>query len=451
MFAMKPGRSIRSTRSLPRLVSRILAGATDIREGEGRAVLASGAMFFLVLAVVMILRPVREAIALESGIENVRALFFGTVGAIVLLVPAFGYLVSRVRRRVFLAVSYRACSLILLGFCLGMALMRNRGGWILGPVYYVYHSVFNLFVVSLFWAFMADLFTLAQSKRLFPAIAVGGTLGAIAGSMISRQLVNRIGVASLFLVAIGLLEAAVWMASVVAATRARHSARSTEARALGGHWLSGITSLVRSPYLLGIGLFIILTAVTSTFLYFTELRLVRGAAESVEQRAVLFANINVWTQVATLLAQVFVAGRIMRLVGVGTALALLPVCCTTGFMVVAAVPTLATYTLVNALFRAVQRGVTRPARETLFTVVNREDKYKAKSVLDTFVARAGDASGAQLERLLEALGLGVTGLAVTVLPIALCWATLSLLLGAAQSRLKPARESGTGGPLPCQP
>jgi AAA family ATP:ADP antiporter len=195
-----------------------------------------------------------------------------------------------------------------------------------------------------------------------------------------------------------------------------------------------VTVLRRSPYLLGIGFFVLLTGVVSTFLYFTELRIVESAAESVERRTSVFASINVWTQVATLVAQAFVAGRIMRFVGVGSALATLPLFSAGGFALLGAAPTLAVYTTIAALHKAIQHGITRPARETLFTVVSREDKYKAKPFLDIFAFRAGDAAGAQLESSLVASALGMTGLAAGVLPIALIWTALSLTLGIGQSR-----------------
>jgi AAA family ATP:ADP antiporter len=333
----------------------------------------------------------------------------------------------------------------LLAFYLGVTLLPEGASAVLGRLYYVYHSVFNLFLVSLFWALMADLFSIAESKRLFPPIAVGGTLGAITGSVLSWQLAERIGSTSLFLVAIGLLEAAVWMAAAAARSRRGRTTRSAEARPLGGHAWAGLTRLVQSPYLLGIALFIFLSAVTSTFLYFTELRLVAATTESVAKRTVLFANINIWTQLATLLAQAFVAGRIMHVLGVGVGLAILPIYCAAGLAVLIATPTLGAYTLVNALFRAVQRGVTRPARETLFTVVNREDKYKAKSCLDTFVARTGDAGGAQLERLLAAPAMGAVGLAGAVLPAILAWMVLAFALAAMQSRLTSGVASNRHG------
>jgi AAA family ATP:ADP antiporter len=417
-----------------RAASRLLAGATDIRRGEGRAVLASGLLFFLVLTAIMVLRPVREALGLESGIENVRRMFVASMGLLLLLVPGFGFLVARFSRGTFLAVSFRACAVALLGFYLALTLLPQGAHRICGEAYYVFHSVINLFLVALFWAFMADLFSILQSKRLFPAIAVGGTLGAVTGAMLARWLVESVGIAGPFLVGAAALEAAVWTASLVARLRASDAASPDAGRIIGGRALAGITAVARSGYLLGIGAFALLTAVISTFLYFTGLRIVAAAAHSAPNRAVLFADIDFWTQFATLVAQAFIAGRIMRFVGVGAALAMLPACSAVGFGVLAGNPVLAIYTMVNAATKAVQRGIARPARETLFTVVPREDKYKAKSFVDTVLFRAGDAASAQIEGGLAATGLGVTGLALAVLPIALVWIALSLALAKAQSR-----------------
>jgi AAA family ATP:ADP antiporter len=417
------------------LVNRLLAGATDVRPGEGRPVLSAALLFFLVLAVVMVLRPIREAMALSQGIENVRMLFLATVAATLLLVPAFGFLVAHAPRRVFLSAAYRCCALILLAFYALTAFVPGRQSWV-AAAYYVFHSVFNLFLVSLFWAFMADLFTISISKRLFPPIAVGGTLGAVAGAGLSWAWATWIGPASLFLVAVILLEAAVWTTKLVARTRSgqQGQSRSDECR-IGGHSLRGITVLLRSPYLLTIGLFLMITAVVSTFLYFTELRIVEDTAESVHQRTVIFAYINVWTQVATLAAQAFIAGRIMRLMGVGTALAILPIYAVGGFVVLAFAPTLVIYTIIVSLHKAIQRGITRPARETLFTVVPREDKYKAKSFIDTFGFRTGDASGAQLEQVARAFGHGLTSVASATAVVAIGWCALGLWLGRSQARL----------------
>lgn len=416
-------------------VNRVLSGSTEIREGEGRSVLAAGLLFFVLLTVIMILRPVREALGLSRGIENVRLLFLVTLGATLLIAPLFGWLVSRVPRRMLLSVSFRICALILLGFLAGLTLFPESVRGAVASVYYVYHSAFNLFVVSLFWAFMADVYSLTESKRLFPAIAIGGTLGALFGSLLSSQLADRVGVGSLFVLAAVFLELAVWVAGLVTRTRASFVKEPSGTRSIGGHSLAGITAVASSFYILGIAVFVALAAVVSTFLYFGGLRLVEAASHTVEERTALFASLNIWIQFITLLAQAMLTGRMMRVAGVGTALAVLPGVAVCGFAVLVAAPSLIVYAIVSGLVRATQVGVTRPARETLFTVLAPEQKYKAKSFIDTFCYRAGDAFGAQVELLLASLGLGLLPVAVVLLPLATAWVLLSIFLGRTQSRL----------------
>jgi AAA family ATP:ADP antiporter len=440
------------------MVNRLLAGGTEIRHGEGESVLATGLLFFLLLTTIMILRPVREAFGLSGGgqleeqLRTLRVLFLVNVGATVLVVPLFGWLVSRVSRRRLVSVSFRICAVILLAFLAGLTFFPDPVCRVVKAVYYVYHSVFNLFVVSLFWAFMADVFSLSESKRLFPAIAIGGTLGAIFGSLIPL-LAQQIDVRWFFLIAAGSLELAVWAATLVTATRGGTAVAPRGAPPIGGHAFAGITAVVRSPYILGIAAFVGLVGVASTFFYFTQLKLVAEARESDAARTALFANINIWTQVATLVVQAFLTGRIMRVAGVATALAILPGLAAGGFAVLASVPLLPflvpllpIFMIVNAVFRAAQQGITRPARETLFTVLAREQKYKAKSFLDTFCFRAGDATGAGAEWLLAAAAPGLVPLAITVFPLAGAWIWLSSYLGRTQSRLADA-ESGPALPL----
>ncbi len=431
-----------SSESFSRGINRLLSGSTEIRPGEGREVLGAGLLFFVLLTVIMILRPLREALGLAQGIEKVRGLFLITLGSTLLLAPLFGWLVSRVRRDKLLTVSFRICAVILLGFCAGLTLFPASIRMHVASVYYVYHSVFNLFVVSLFWAFMADLFSLTESKRLFPAIAIGGTLGAIFGSLISWDLSDRLGVASLFIVAVALLEVAVWLAAMIAHRRSRCAADLPDRRPIGGHSLAGITAVARSPYILGIGMFIVIAGVVSTFLYFTGLRLVAAASNSLDHRTSLFANINIWRQVVTLLVQAFLAARIIRWAGVGVTLSMLPILAVGGTAGLMVWPTLNMFTLVNAFFRAAQQGIARPARETLFTVVEREEKYKAKSFLDTFGFRSGDACGAQIERSLANLGPGLIPMASAVFLLATIWISLAIALGRTQTR----RANASGDP-----
>jgi len=392
----------------------------------------------------MILRPLREALGLARGIENVRHLFLVTVAATLLVAPLFGRVASRIPRHRLLAVSYRICAVLLLCFLCGLLCLPEAAhGWI-SSVYYVFHSVFNLFVVSLFWAFMADHFSLAESKRLFPAIAMGGSLGAILGSFVSWQVAKHIGVFWLFAVAAALLELAVWLAASFARARSFADGHPPPSRPLGGPSLAGLKACVQSPYLRGVALFVALVGIVSTFLYFTSLRLVAAASTSTAEQTALFAHINLWMQVGTLLAQAFVAARIMGRAGVGVALAILPAQALIAFVALAFHPTLAVFTVVNALFRAAQQGITGPARETLFTVLEPQAKYKAKSFVDTFGFRAGDACGAFLERALASLSASLLPLVFAVSGIAVLWLVLSFSLERAQNLL--ARKNGLVNP-----
>jgi AAA family ATP:ADP antiporter len=322
---------------------------------------------------------------------------------------------------------------------------------LVAAVYYVFHSVFNLFVISLFWAFMADHFRLEESKRLFPAIALGGSVGALVGSLISWQLVRTLGVNSLFLLAAALLEVAVFAAGRFCQIREPAAAPPGNNRPIGGSWFEGFEALYRSSYLRGVGLYEVLVGVASTFLYFTGLKLVAATTDSTAQQTALFAQINLWTQLATLAAQAFLAARVMRFAGVGAALALLPFLAIGGFTLLAVVPTLLVFTLVNAGFRAVQQGVSGPAQQTLFTVLSREDKYKAKALLDTVGYRTGDALGAYAERLLGMLGPGLYPVAGAVLGLSGLWLALCRFLGRSQAQLARVPSDGPEATQPPPP
>jgi ATP:ADP antiporter, AAA family len=433
---------VRKARPLGRGVNRWPASRGEIRANERSSALAAGLLLFILLTALMVLQPVREALGLMRGIENVRRLFLVTVAATLLLAPLFGWLVARVPRRTLLALSFRLCAVILLGFFVGLTQPPEHIRSLVAAGYYVFHSVFNLLVISLFWAFMADHFSFSESKRLFPAIALGGSLGAILGSLIAWQLVHRLGVYSLFLLAALLLELSVWAAGSFARTRTASQACRWNEHPVGGPSLAGVTAIVRSPYLRAVGLFVVLLGFVSTFLYFSGLRVVAATSDSPVRQTALFACINLWMQLATLAAQAFLAARIMQVAGVGCALSVLPVLAVSGFAVLALVPTLAAFTAVNALFRAAQQGIAGPAQETLFTVLDRQDKYKAKSFLDTFGVRAGDASGAFLDRVLAVLAPSPLPLGLAMLGLAAIWLALCGFLARTQIRI----ESNSNGP-----
>ncbi|HTY79342.1 MAG TPA: MFS transporter, partial [Candidatus Bathyarchaeia archaeon] len=283
-----------------------------------------------------------------------------------------------------------------------------------------------------FWGFLADVFTTAQSRRLFGFIAVGGSLGAIAGSSLTSTLVEQVGRSKLLLVSVALLEVGVWsvgrLARIAQGLRQRSAAR-LEDTAVGGGVLSGFVHATRSPYLLHLSLYMLLFTVLSTFLYFQQADIANKSFTSRTARTAFFANVDFAVNTLTLAIQLFLTGRLLRWLGVAVTLTLLPALSVVGFAVLGVAPTLWAVVVVQVLRRAGNFAVARPTRETCFTVVPREDKYKAKSFIDTFVYRAGDQVGAWSYAGLAFLGLGLAGISWVAVPVSLIWLVNGLWLG----------------------
>ncbi|GMV05733.1 MAG: hypothetical protein AMXMBFR53_20100 [Gemmatimonadota bacterium] len=423
----------------------------NIRRDEVPAVLASVAYFLCVLAALQVIRPAREALGMRSGLDAVRWLFVGTAVVTLAATPVFGALVSRYKRFGFIAATYGFFMVSLLLFWALITFAPARTGEVSGRVFYVWFSVFNLFTTMVFWALMVDRFSLEQSKRLFGLIAVGGTLGAMLGPWLAWRYAETVGAANLILVAVGFLLLALVAARVVVGLRPESRAEQTPAEAaarsqdavIGGSAWDGLRDVVRSPYLVGICAFVLTMTVMATFIYFTRLAMVAAMTEAVDERTGLFAQIDFWTQFTTFLLQLLVTGHVMKRLGVGVALALLPVTVSLGFIGLAISGSFTALVLLEAAYRATQRGLTRPARETLFTVVRREDKYKAKSVIDTFVYRTGDVVGAWTEGALGALGGGVAALTALVVPTSVAWAVLGVWLARRQTKVAAAQAVGS--------
>ncbi|MFP5461177.1 MAG: NTP/NDP exchange transporter [Gammaproteobacteria bacterium] len=420
-----------------------LQGFVNIRRSEVGPVLVAGLFFFCVLTALMVLRPAREALGMQRGIDAIRWLFMATVAITFLVNPIFGLLVSRMRRLAFVSATYLFFAAGLLGFHALLVLAPASIGEHTGQVFYVWFSVFNLFATMLVWALMADRFSAEQSKRLFGAIAVGGTLGAIFGPWLASVLAKPLGTPSLLLVAAGFLVlalgAAWWLTRIGtdAAARALAPERGNEPEraaeeVIGGSAWEGLRAVWRSPYLLAICAYVLILAVMATFIYFTRLQMVAALGTDVDMRTATFARIDLITQVATLLLQAVVTGHLMKRLGTSVTLALLPLTAALGFLGLAIIGSLAALVAFEAAFRAVQRGIMRPARETLFTTVSRAERYKAKAFIDTFVYRVGDVVGAQTEGLLGRLGMGLAALAAFAVPLAMVWMALGLWLGYAQ-------------------
>src|SRR5690606_30964297 len=404
----------------------LLQRFVNLRREEVAPVLVAALFFFCVLTALMVLRPAREALGMQRGMDEIRWLFIGTVVVTLLVNPVFGLLVSRFRRLAFIGATYLFFAAGLLGFYGLLTLAPASVGERTGQVFYVWFSVFNLFATMLFWALMADRFSLEQSKRLFGAIAVGGTLGAIFGPWLASMLARPLGTPALLLVAAAFLVTALGAAWRLDSLRADPSGRDRGPApdlpaVIGGSAWEGFAAVFRSPYLLAICAYVLILAVMATFIYFTRLQMVAALGTDLDLRTAAFARIDMISQVATLVLQAVVTGHLMKRLGASIALALLPLTAVLGFLGLALAGSLAALIAFEATFRAVQRGIMRPARETLFTTVSRAERYKAKAFIDTFVYRAGDVVGAQTEGLLGRLGMGLAALAAFAVPLALVW------------------------------
>ncbi len=403
----------------------------SVRRDERALLGLSGLFFFLVMAGYFILRPIRDQMGVAGGVNNLPWLFTGTLLAMLAINPLFAMLVSRWPRPRFVAFSYRALMLCLLGFYLALVSMPEAHQVWIGRVFFIWVSVFNLFAVSVFWAVMADVFQSEQSRRLYGVIAAGGSLGALVGGLLTSGLVAAIGAPALLLVSLVTLELALWCmfainrrVNLVAA-----AAQRPQDEVIGGSALDGFRMALRSPYLLGMCGYMLLYTIGSTFLYFLQAQVVDATIDGKAAQTAYFANVDVWVNGLTLLLQLFLTGRLMARIGVGLTLAALPLISIIGFMGLGLMPVLAAVVVFTVARRVTNFALSRPARETLFVPLSRGEKYKAKNLIDTVVYRVGDQLGAWTNGLLVWLGFGIAGIAWSAVPLAGLWLLLSLWLG----------------------
>jgi ATP:ADP antiporter, AAA family len=413
-------------------VYRLLKRLIDVRPAEMRALGWSWLYIFCVLSSYYILRPIRDEMGVAGGVENLQWLFTGTLLGMIVVNPPFAALVAKLPRVRFIAITYRFFIANLLIFILLLHLATAEQHIWVGRLFFIWTSVFNLFVVSVFWALMVDVFDSEQGKRLFGFIAAGATLGGIAGSSITASLAKDVPATYLLLGSALLLEAAVFsvrrLARLSDALRQRPAPQSGESL-IGGNILSGLTHAFKSPYLINVSLYILLFAITSTFLYFQQADIARQSFADRGARTAFFARVDLWVNVLTLGAQLFLTGRVLRAVGVGLTLAILPALSILGFGTLVMTPTIAVLVVYQVLRRAGNFAFARPSRELLFTVVPREDKYKAKSFIDTVIYRTGDQAGAWSYAVLAYLGLAMTGISIVAVPISIAWLLNGLWLG----------------------
>jgi AAA family ATP:ADP antiporter len=415
-----------------------------VRPGEARALVWSFAYFFFLLAGYYVLRPLRDEMGVAGGVRNLQWLFTATFFAMLAAVPLFGAVVARLPRRRFIPLVYHFFVANIAIFWVLLTL--DVGKVHVARVFFVWISVFNLFAVSVFWSFMADLFAAEQGKRLFGFIAAGGSLGALTGPALTVGLAAPIGPVNLLIVAALLLEGAVLCAhrleraasqvkgDLVEAPGLRIPVAQAESTGLGGGWLAGIAMVLRSPYLAGIALWVALLSIAGTFLYFQQANIVAAASDDPAVRTRIFAAIDLATGILTVAVQFFATGRLIVRYGVGLAAGFLPIVFCAGFAILAMAPVLAAVIAFQAIQRTANFAISNPAREVLFTVAGREEKYKAKNVIDVVVFRGADAVGGWLFATLRAVGLDLPAISLAVVPVAALWFALALGLGRAQER-----------------
>lgn len=444
-----PGREARlpaSRLAPPRLLRKFLQKAVDVREEEIRAVAWSALQVFCLFMSYYMLRPVRDEIGAQNR-EDLEKLWTGTFVASLLVIPVYSGIASRFPRQVFLPAIYRFFLASFVVFYLLLSYLDPQAVVWTERVFYVWLSVFNLFVISTFWAFMADHWSSAQGKRLFGVIAVGGTLGAILGTGLVAGWVHSVGKLALFLLAACLLEVAAWCTQRL--NRIFRDASGPEADAAGaaadlplpGNVLSGIRAVFASPYLIGISVYLLFYVFMNTYFYFFQSYAVAETFAGREERVAVFARMELFVQVLVAALQFFAVGRILQRLGVGITLTLLPLITLGGLMLLGWAPTFWSLAVVYVVHRAARFGFAKPAKEVLFTVVGREEKYKSKGFIDLVVYRGGDLGSAWIFDGLRAMMGGITALAFLAAPIAGVWATLSLLLGRRQKQLAAARSA----------
>ncbi len=390
-----------------------------VEEGEAPALLESGLYFFFLLLSLYLLRPLREAFGIAKGADKLPWLMTGTLVAMLLVNPAFAALVARFPRKRFIPMAYRFFALNLLIF---YALFRWKAGNIwLGYGFYIWLSVFNLFVVSVFWAFMADIFNDGQGRRLFGPIASGGTLGAIVGAALTEVLMRGVplgswrvqaGPSTLFLLAAACLEIATQCMQRLG-RRFELGEAKQNLREPGAGILEGLRLVLRSSYLRRICLYLLLFTFTSTFLYLIQGRVVEHAFQGATARTAAFACIDLWVNALSLAAQFLLAGRIFTRLGMKGALCLVPFLTVLGFGALWLWPTFAVLAAVQVVRRGLHYAVDKPAREMLYIPLGPDEKYKSKPFIDTFIYRGGDALGVWLPTwtALLAVPMGCLGVA----------------------------------------
>jgi ATP:ADP antiporter, AAA family len=442
----------------PNAFMRALQRVVPVKQRELRSIAWSWLYFFSLLASTFVLRPLRDSLGLNGGADKYPWLFTGTLVAMVLVSPPFALLVTKLPRKRFIPIVYRVSIACLLAFWLVLTFLPESYKLAAAYTFFIWFSVFNLFVVSVFRGFMADIWRLDQAKRLFGFIGVGGTLGALAGSQIASLLAKPVGSVNLVFLSIVLLEVAVFsvrrlvVIHRIDAAPAQPNAAPAAALTTSDMW-RGLKLIISQSYLRWIASYTFMYGLVGTFLYYQQGKLVDLTIHDRDLRTQYFANIEFWVQLGTVLIQLLLTARLIRWFGITFALISQPAIAvlgwiglslamiygswlgTHGFTVGQLAPQLAVLAGVQIVLRISNFATAQPAREALYTVVEREVKYKSKSFIDTFIYRLGDCLGAWAFMGIQAVGATLTAIAVLTIPIAGVWVFVGRTLGRKQREL----------------
>jgi AAA family ATP:ADP antiporter len=429
----------RTGASLQRWIARALPATPQ----ERAAALWSFAYFFTLLAGYYVLRPLRDQMAITGGVRNLPWLFTATFVTLLVAQPLYGMLVAKLPRARFIPIVNHFFVINLGLFWLFLTLQIETA--LVARMFYVWVAVFSLFAVAVFWSFMADLFTADQGKRLFGFIGAGGTAGALLGPVVTISLAGPFGPVNLLIPAMLLIEAAVFCVwRLEHAARMHHPERAADER-LGGGAFAALPELIRSPYLLGIAAWISLQSFCATMLYFEQIHMVAAEIHDAGTQTRIFAAIDLAVNILTLTTQLLATGQLLKRFGTGAAAGALPAVCVVGFAAIFLAPSLAAVLAAQVAQRWIHFAFANPARQVFYTVLGREEKYKAKNLIDVVIYRGSDALYGWVFDSLQAIGFKLGAIALVAAPVAALWLVLSAGLGRAQEkRAEPVVAPLTG-------
>ena len=433
-------------------LERLFKRGAKVEPDEIPAVVTAFLLYFCVLGGYFAVRPVRETVGTILGPDRTADLFVATWIASIAIVPAYGWLCARFRRSTFLPWIYGFVAISLAA--VGVAFGATDGGASEASVaaaqfFWIVISVLNLFMVSVFWSFLLELFSSSQTQRLFGVLAAGGTAGALGGPVLTDLTVRTIGNDGVLFMGAGLFVGAIVCQRVLLriwkrADWGRDGSAVVDDRPMGGNPFAGFTLILKSPYLIGIATFVVLLASVNTFLYFAQLRIVTDTFADTEVRTQIFSRLDYTVQTLTIIAQLTLTGRIATRWGIGSLLTFVPLLMVGGLLLLATFHTFAILALVIIARRVGEYSFVRPGREMLFSRVDTETKYKAKNAIDVPVYRGGDALIAQVDSVLSNAGMSAAGLALIGAGAAAAWTVNGALLGKAARDRREAEGAEAG-------